>query len=209
LSEKAIEDEYFRFSGQARSYSALVTKLYQQGYGHLTNKKKKYTPGKNAASEEPTSLVSLPAIETMIGHIQLSQALDLISNRLSSTQNRTAEPEGEFENEESSSLDDQRNRSVPHTSEDSPGSSTARISKISDIVTRSVICYDKSATKTAAEWMTRTVIRNEDPSNASPHLHAPSLNSERNERNSGATGLEKPQVLFSGKALEASQSFGI
>lgn len=208
LSEKAIEDQYLQFSGQARSHSALVTKLYQQGYGHLTNKKKKYSPGKNAASEEPTSLVSPPATETVIDCIQLSQALNLISNWLSSTQKQTAEAESEFENESSSSRDYQRNRSVPHTSQDSPASTTASISKDPETVARPISCVDKSATENAAEWTTGTIVRNEDPSNASPHPNAPLSQSERTERNSTATGLEEPQVLFSGKEpLEASQSF--
>jgi hypothetical protein len=192
-----MEDQYFQSSGRVRSYSALRGKLYQKGYGHLSNKKKKYSPGKHTASEKPSSVVSTPAAETVIDYFQLSKAYDFISNWLSSKQKKTAEPESEFENDNSLSRDYWGNNSVSHTSEESPETTIATKSKDHDAVTQPLSC-NKSATKNAAERMNGPVVENEDFLNASPQSNTQSSHSERIERNLGATGLEEPQRSFSG-----------
>ena len=85
LSPEEIENQY-QFSGQGRSYLALQAKLYEQGLGHLCNKKRKSSPGYHVASKPPLTSALTPSdtptpsdTRPSIDPAQLSLAVSLIS----------------------------------------------------------------------------------------------------------------------------------
>lgn len=121
LSKEEIEKRYFQFSGQERTYPALQARLYQQGFGHLCNKKKKTSLGVDEVFKPPTSVLAPSDIETPIDHCRISQALHHVSGSLACPPQQSSRPDnGRNEVElNSSSRDSQRSRSGSHVANDS------------------------------------------------------------------------------------------
>lgn len=200
LSSEEIEREYYRSYLKARSYVALQTRLYKEGFGELSNKRKKVSH-ENVISR-PHSPAVTPSVAETADPVQLSLAMSFISTSFSSTllpSLRPKAPEIEVR------FDSLRSQTPRRNSSTSQGANKERERAIESgfpalDIAQPDVCKPSDADEDVSEDTNKTTVRNEEsPAKASPPAHTHSSDCEPIEHRLSVKNFHGAHDSFPGK----------